>query len=281
MGAAVQVVERLRQRCLDLPFAEVGSVQTFEGGARDYRPRNRDDPSRWLLTQSRGHIDCVPGTGGRYRPVREDEDYTASFDVIPTAVVAFSAWPGQGCEEANFGLRLLPTRLRVHSDRNQSYWLPIAERDRGWTWSSFCKTQYANDPRYGGSRHFLLCHLTTIAALDAARQLGFAVDVSDDGEFWENRSVEALAKKIGAWDRHLAALAGVFMDQAAAAGMTVVAPIAERPDFEHLEADGAMDPKLRRMIEMFTQAADGEKQEGEGKAMAGEGSTHGNIESIL
>jgi hypothetical protein len=252
---AAQAVERLRQRCLDLPFKEVGPVQTFEGGACDYQRHQHDDDVRWFLIQSQGHIGCVADVGGRYRPVRDDERWSCSIDAVPIMVIGFSAWPGEGCEQSNFGLRLLPPRVRLHTRRNESYWLPIAERDQGWTWSSFCKTQYANDPRCGGLQHFLLCHLTVVGALDAALQLGFAVEVSDEGRFWENRSVEALAKEIGAWDQHLAALEGLLKDQAAAQGITLAAPITERPDFEHLEAAGSVDPALVKVIETVTRTA--------------------------
>jgi len=273
VAEARQAVERLRQRCLDLPFAEVGPLQSLEGKACDFTRCGRDDPNRWLIIQSRGSINCVGGADDRYRAVGDGENWNASLDLIPRAVMAFSTWPGEGCEEANFGLRLLPARLRVHTRSGEPYWLQTAKRDRGWTWDSFCKTQYANNPRCGGVQHFLLCHLTVIAVLDAARQLGFSVEVSDEGGFWINRSVEELAKEVGSWDQHLAALVGALKDQATQQGMTVEAPILDRPDFEHLEAAAALDPKLRRLIETMVGAGSDQTGANTGSAPYAERST--------
>lgn len=244
---ARQAVEKLRQRCLDLPFETVGRIRTFEGEACDYDRYSRDNDARWLLIQSRAAIYGRDNRNGRFTACAAGQDWNAAVDVIPTQTVAFSAWPGQGCEEANLGLRLLPDSLTLHTDRGEPYALAVP--DKGWNWKSFCKTQYANDPRCGGIQNFLRCHLTVIASLDAAQELGFRVEVSDEGGFWEKRSVAALAREIGEWDRHLAALVGAFTQRIREDGMTVEAPIAERPDFEHLEAEGVLDPKLQKVIE--------------------------------
>ena len=242
-------IEQLRQRCLDLPFKEVGEVKVFEGKACNYESCQRDDRSRWLLIQSRGRIDCVNGDRGRCRPVQEDEQWTTSFDVIPETIVAFSTWPGEGCEEANLGLRVMPARLRVHTDRGEPYWLSTATRNRGWTWKSFCKTEYANNPKAGGVKNFLRCHLSVIAALDSARDLGFSVEVNDEGGFWDKRSVQSLAQEVGVWDCDLAAMFGAIKDgMGGDKDVRLVGEIAKRPDFEHLEAAGATNPKLANML---------------------------------
>ena len=252
MRKARQAVEMLRQRCLDLPFSEVGEVLTFVGEECDYMQPNQDADARWLLIQSEGNVNCAARTERRNRTIPSGGNYTLSYRVVPRTVVAFTAWPGEGCEASNLGLRLLPDRIQVRGESGNTFWLPTAEADRGWTWGSFCKTQYANDPQYGGLQHFLQCHLTVIAALDAARELGFGVTVSDEGDFWDKRSVEALAREVGAEDQHLAALMGALKDQADLDGMTVAAPITKRPDFEHLEAGGALDPALQRLIRSIT-----------------------------
>ena len=59
--------------------------------------------------------------------------------------------------------------------------------------------------------------------------------VSDEGEFWEKRDVKALAKEVGEWNEDMAALVGQLKDLF---GGDLQAPIAEFPDFEHLEARG-------------------------------------------
>ena len=56
----------------------------------------------------------------------------------------------------------------------------ISPRLGGWHWSSFCKTQYASDPRCGGVANFLRCHISIITLLDRIAKLldGDAVDLS-------------------------------------------------------------------------------------------------------
>lgn len=105
-------------------------------------------------------------------------------------------------------------------------------------WSSFCKTQYANDPVLGGWKHFARAHISVLAILEKMQQLGFKIDVKDEGEFWETRDLAVLAKEIGEYDACVAALAGMMKDAAGAEGMAVEAPITERSDFEHLEMRG-------------------------------------------
>lgn len=58
-------------------------------------------------------------------------------------------------------------------------------------WSSFCKTQYANDPRCGGWNNFQRAHLSVCAILEHMQQIGFRVNVSDEGGFWEKRDLAA------------------------------------------------------------------------------------------
>ena len=54
---ARQLVERLRQRALDLPFQRVGDLIDLAGDACDYERRERDDPHRWLLIQANQPIE--------------------------------------------------------------------------------------------------------------------------------------------------------------------------------------------------------------------------------
>ena len=53
---------------------------------------------------------------------------------------------------------------------------------------SFCKTQYAT--------RFVDCHLLVIKLLDMLQEKGFKLDVSDEGNYWETRDLEVLAKNI-------------------------------------------------------------------------------------
>jgi hypothetical protein len=95
---------------------------------------------------------------------------------------------------------------------------------------SFCKTEYSKD--------FVQCHLAVLALLEHLQTLGFKVEVSDEGGYWTSRNLEELAKRHGESAEALAALAGFFKDAAAGTGLTVEAPITERPDFERLEHAG-------------------------------------------
>jgi hypothetical protein len=88
---ARDLVAGLRRRALDLPFAHLSDVLELTGPACDYERYPADDRHCWLLIQA-GQSVAAPGhCGPRCR-------------VTPTRVIAFSAWPGKGCETANFGL---------------------------------------------------------------------------------------------------------------------------------------------------------------------------------
>ena len=103
-------------------------------------------------------------------------------------------------------------------------------------WSSFCKTQYANDPRVGGWPNFQRAHLSVLAVLEHMQQIGFTVHVNDESDFWESRDLAVLAKSIGQYDAMIAGLAGVLKDAAEANGVGFDSAMLGRTDFEHLEA---------------------------------------------
>ena len=85
---ARRVVEQLRQRALDLPFEEVGDLAELGGAECDFDNHDQDDPHHWMLIQVGQYIE------------HEDRHYT----ITPKHLIAFSTWPGEGCEQANFGL---------------------------------------------------------------------------------------------------------------------------------------------------------------------------------
>ena len=49
---ARRLVEELRKRTLDLPFAEVGEVVELKGNACQFDRYGQDHPHRWLLVQA-------------------------------------------------------------------------------------------------------------------------------------------------------------------------------------------------------------------------------------
>ena len=176
------------------------------------------------------------------------------MDVLPLHVIAFETVPGEGCEQANFGLCQFPREVS-HPEFGKR-----KTKLKGWSWDSFCKTHYASDPRCGGLPNFLRCHLGVVALLDEAKRLGCLAKVSDEGEFLETRSLDRLTKEIGEQSAMLASVFGTLKD---AMGQTsdgtdgVQAPIAKYPNFERLEAEGErlMPEQLRAMLKALAQSS--------------------------
>ena len=121
-------------------------------------------------------------------------------------------------------------------------------------WSSFCKTQYANDPRVGGWSNFQRAHLSVLAVLEHMQETGFKVEVSDESDFWKNRDLAALAKTIGEWDAMIAGMAGIFKDAAEANGQGFDAAVLGRADFEHLETQAMKIDCLAGHLERLRKA---------------------------
>lgn len=204
---ARELVAQLRSRALDLPFERVDDIVELKGSECDFQQHGDDSPHRWLLIQARQFVPDPRDEGCRY-------------SVNPSQVIAFSTWPGQGCEEANFGLCRFPATIEV------GRWMKRMIRTHlgPWCWGSFCKTEYASRPDCGGVPNFIRCHLAVIAMLRHAQCLGILDEVYDEGDFWQCQDVPALARAVGQWNetiaREVAALRSVF-------GSRVEAPIAE------------------------------------------------------
>lgn len=217
---ARRLLGQLRQKALDFPFEEIGPIVEAGGDGADFEKLDRDHPNRWLLVQA-GR--CVELGQSFYR-------------VTPKRVIAFSTLPGDGCDQANFGLAVYPATVEVE-DRSRR--TPGMKRIRTglpkWSWASFCKTQYASNPDCGGVENFLRCHLCVVKLLDRAAVLGILKEVKDEGHYWEKRDVKALANEVGDWNCMVAGLAGRLKDLF---GDGLESEIAKFPDFEHLEAKG-------------------------------------------
>lgn len=211
------LVDAIRQFALDLPLQHVSELKEF----RDSDPESEDDEDRWLRIQSDGHLEL---DGRHYR--------------IPAKrAIAFSTWPGHGCEAANFGFCQYPATIQIEDKR-------ISTKLKGWTWSSFCKTQYASNPKCGGVENFVRCHLLVTRLLDFIQKSGLAeVEVEDEGGYWKQRDLPALVKEVGDWNEFLAGFTGQLQE---VHGSGLVAAITAFPNFEHLEAKGlARLEKLR------------------------------------
>ena len=138
---------------------------------------------------------------------------------LPAVAIGFAIIPGEGSEPAPFGL----ARLRDKS------------RPARWSWRAFCKTQYASAV---GDEHFLKCHKSVVAMLDAAKRLGFEIDVEDEGDYYESRDEARLLGSVGTMNHLIAGLAGRVSDAFVEAGgesQSVQAEIFRHPDFERLE----------------------------------------------
>ena len=146
-GEIYELIERLRQKALDMPFKEVGEIVDLAGDGCSHSNFDAHDPLSWMLIQAE-HI--LMGKQGTY-------------SVPPTRLIAFSVWPGEGCEQANFGLCQYPEQFTTAKGVEKETGIT------GWFWESFCKTQYASNPAAGGIEHFLRCHLSLIALLATAR----------------------------------------------------------------------------------------------------------------
>jgi hypothetical protein len=222
---AKELMEQLRSKALDLSFKEVGEVVELAGRECMYENRERDDPLRWLLTQARQ----IVAVGDEYHQVRPDR------------LVAFSTWPGEGCEQANFGLAVYPKTVEVQDRSGRTRALPTSIK--GWSWKSFCKTEYASDPALGGVENFLRCHLSVIHLLDHAQALGILEEVKDEGSYWEKRDIRSLAEEVGRWNEHIAGIVGRMKD---ALGGDIEAAILRFQNFEHLEAKGRKERDRKR-----------------------------------
>jgi len=192
-----ELLSTLRARALDLPFAQVGEIVELSGDACQMDRLDRDDPLRWLACQAE-------------RLVEYDGGYVR---VPPTHLVAFTTQPGAGCEPANFGFCRYPTTVTVDSGPARPRKCKVGVKRGEWVWGSFCKTQYASDPRLGGVQNFLQCHLLVIALLDRAKVLGLLDRVSDEGGYWGHRDISALGKEVGHWNALIAGFAGQLKDR--------------------------------------------------------------------
>src|SRR5215471_21062180 len=66
-------------------------------------------------------------------------------------------------------------------------------RRRGYySWHSFCKTQYAGNPKLGGEANFLKAHLSLIELLDQIQAAGVKVRIRDDSRYAKHRDVDRL-----------------------------------------------------------------------------------------
>jgi hypothetical protein len=213
-GPAAEVrslIEHLRKHAQSLPLESVSEMVELKRDECQFRERDTCDPHAWMKIQTL-----------QFQTEEEGEVLRSTSETAPIHIISFTVQPGKGSEPANFGLCQYPRR-------------------KGWSWSSFCKTQYASNPSAGDVANFLKCHLGLIAVLDKAREMEILGEVHDEGKYWQNRDVEALVKEVGMWNRMIAGFYGGLRDAVEAAGgdpRAILGEIAKFSDFERLEMEG-------------------------------------------
>lgn len=221
-----RLLAKLRDEAAALPFQATSDIVRLTEQDLD-----RPSPMRGLAFE---RLEDVVDVGGRfvrdelYRKSRgldvehapdEEYFYVEAPDGLPVVVIGFAVAPGAGSEPASFALSKL-----IEPD--------TASR---WSWQCFCKTQYASAH---GDDHFVKCHTSVVALLDAAQRIGIACNVYDETGFYESRDESQLLASVDKMNRLIAQLAGQLSDAYVEAGgdsRQVQGEIFRHPAFERLE----------------------------------------------
>lgn len=246
VAAARRFVEQFHAIAEELPFDKVSEI---------YEQDPPEGASRYCL------YDGTWRYGGLYLS-RQREDGERELVDVPAIHSMFFLADVAGAETATIGLASHPPVVVHREDvierdedgrdvgRIMGQGAPIefpTERRGYYSWSGFCKTQYASDPKLGGEANFLRSHLSLIELLDRIRELGMDVTITDESEYAAHRDVNRLLATLRDWNAIVARVVGKLSDVLGNEAGAVRAPIKERPDFEHLEAKGI--DVLRRMAE--------------------------------
>ncbi|HEY9838269.1 MAG TPA: hypothetical protein V6D27_15370 [Vampirovibrionales bacterium] len=261
---AREKIHALHQAAMNLPFENVSEVVELVGEEWRAQRNLREDLQRFLKVEAA-------------RGIEYENSY---FFVDALELIAFTVLPGKGCESANFGLALFPETTQVKlrkpepgADPNQikpwgweDFKIKLEERRTGkideskvelrtiptnlphWSWSNFCKTQYASNPEYGGMKNFLKCHGLVIELLDIAQDLEILESVYDEGGYWDSRNTQKLSQSVGNYNALVAGVVGglkTLLNQEGIEAQTQ-APITDYPNYEYLEAEGEQQIKRAR-----------------------------------
>jgi len=110
---ARQLVEKMRQICMDLAFSKVCDVQEFRGNDCDYNnPKYQGhEATRWLLIQASQSV-TLPWTKSR----GENQTGECHVDVAPSHIIACNVWGLDGSEPMNVGLCRYPREIEWEYD---------------------------------------------------------------------------------------------------------------------------------------------------------------------
>jgi hypothetical protein len=235
--SARRIIVKLHGIARKLPFDEVSEI--FEQD-----PPEGDSPFRIYDGSFR--------KGDLYLSRKRSDGREELVDVPGQHALFFNARV-QGAETASIGLASHPPVV-VHredivelredgSERGrllgQGDTIEFPTRRRGYySWHSFCKTQYAGNPKLGGEVNFLKAHLLLIELLDQIQACGVHVRIRDDSRYARHRDANRLLRCLRDWDALIARFAGTLQDALGDKAGVLISPIKDRPDFEHLEARG-------------------------------------------
>jgi hypothetical protein len=208
-------VEQLRERARQLPFALVTELMVS----------NRDEP---LGTSGPEGIE-LEFWYRSWANLTLHASSESQAETLPESI-GFVIYPGKECEPAAFGMAWSPPRGED--------WNALPDQPFTWCWQSACKTQYAS---IVSSEHFLSCHTSLVALLDAARELGFDVTVFDEGGYWESRDADRLLAQVETMNQLMAGFAGMLHDEMGDEH-SIDAAIFSHPDFERLETKEMAPP---------------------------------------
>jgi hypothetical protein len=236
--SARRMITKFRALALKLPFDDVSKI------------REQDPPDgKYAFVRHGGSYRegdlCLPRTRG---------DGEEEIVDVPALHALFFYVRVQGSESAPIGLASHPPvvvhrediieRNKDGSERGRRFGqgapVEFPTRRRGYySWHSFCKTQYAGNPKLGGEANFLKAHLSLIELLDQIQATGVKVRIRDDTRYVKHRDVDRLLRSLRKWDAIIANIVGNVSDAFGDKSGLLIAPIKDRPDFEHLEAKGS------------------------------------------
>jgi hypothetical protein len=315
---AEALVERMRQLALDLPFERVDEhvrhlgPDTCQRPLDDLRP---DEATFSAVLDGCKHVN-VPWHRKQQGRVSVQALEIFSFSTVPGpgsewASFGLARYPSEieitcGPRSDDRFIRTVKTGCSTRWEfdwQRWRRWLQANGHDRwdspddekfqerrkvrtglgsGWSYSTFCKTQYASEH---GLPNFVRCHLCVIHLLDRIAALPtMKVETNDEGKYGRSRytddpwaeqrvytwhegkyDVKALVEEVGEWNEMIAATFGSLNDTLKASGSSLIieSPIAAFPDFEHLEFKGQNNQKhLGPFLQAMRQLADLEQGAG-------------------
>ncbi len=107
--------------------------------------------------------------------------FQPNYNKYPIHLIGFTALPRPGAEE-------LDIFLCRYTDEDS------------WIAQSWCKTQFAQLPKYGGTANFILAHIMIVTLLDKAQYLGILEQVFDESRYWDNRNPHLLINTGEDWN---------------------------------------------------------------------------------